>query len=63
MNDYDEDDCDDDDLEPDYDDDQDSLFDSVCCLGADCLNPHPYHFAYECFDEEMAEAAMSGDVP
>lgn len=29
-----------------------------CCLGTDCCNPHLYHLAYECFDAEMAEAAM-----
>ena len=30
-----------------------------CCLGSACLNPHPYHFASECFDLEMAESSMS----
>lgn len=30
-----------------------------CCLGSACLNPHPYHLVYECFDLEMAEASMS----
>ena len=54
------DDRDDDNWETDRDDyDVPSLFDEPCCLGKDCLNPHPYHFAFECFDLEMAEASMS----
>jgi len=32
-----------------------------CCLGATCLNPHPHHLAYECFDVEMAEAGYDVD--
>lgn len=57
-----DDDTDDDD--PDYADEESadhdgSKWDDECCLGAACLNPHPYHFASECFDLEMAEASMS----
>ena len=65
------DDCDesgDDDLDgrDDLDTDHDapgSLFTERCCLGSDCLNPHPYHFSYECFDLEMAEAAEQQGTP
>jgi len=41
----------------DFDDDPDLTHADGCCLGAACLNPHPYHLAYECFDLEMAEMA------
>lgn len=51
-------DDDDDHDEPDVDDDPDADPDE-CCLGSACLNPHPYHFASECFDIEMAESSMS----
>jgi len=34
--------------------------DDGCCLGSACLNPHPDHFAYECFSAEMARDAGEG---
>lgn len=49
--------------EPDYDEDPDVVDPEKCCLGSDCLNPHPYHLASECFDLEMAKAVMDGDTP
>lgn len=55
---------DDDDWDDERDDDWDDYDRSEpdgCCLGAACLNPHPYHLASECFDLEMAEATMGGD--
>jgi hypothetical protein len=56
-----------DDTDEDVTDDEDADFighanleDDVdsegCCLGSACLNPHPYHLAYECFNIEMAVA-------
>ena len=57
MDDIDE---DNDEQDPELDEDPDRDMDT-CCLGEDCLNPHPYHLASECFDLEMAQAAMSED--
>ena len=50
----------DDESEPDFDGNPDRDGDG-CCLGSECLNPHPYHLAAECFDLEMARALMGDD--